>query len=380
PVGLLISALTFYFLIKVKNQPSWQIFLFLGISFGFLALCKTNYLILIVAFLPISIFWALNRQTCHFERSREISTKIKFLNFSSLIFPLLTIPSWWWWRNWQLYKDPLIMTYIERLVKEQTPSWFSPPISQGYNLFSLLFEKNFAKFSYQGFFGALGGANIFFPTIYYWLFYLILIVPIVYSVIAPCLPAGRRPKVVAIFQRIGNKTNTKRLLRSARNDRPAEEGSNLVLISWLIFVIIADLFIFVAKNLYDFSPQGRHLFPLIIPLAWLFFLAVDKIKLHWLPISAAVFSILSSIFGLWLVVDSYYVRGVAYTMAGNIGKVAEGFTWGNLSVENYRNLINFIFWDNTKLFSPILVLIYFLIFLFAVVTLFFISARYKTNK
>jgi len=325
PIALFLSGLSFYFLACLIMRPknSYLDFLLLGLALGFLALCKSNYLILVLALGVIALYKIFSCK----EKSRVKLTKLLFL-----ALPFLTLNLWWWIRNWQLYGDPLIFNYIQNLIRESAPEWFAPPAKLGFNLFSILFKPEFARYGYLGLFACLGGANIFMP----WWFYLVFFLIVVAAIIRAIFLALRRRQ-------------------------------NRAIVIWLVVVLIINLAIFAWKNLFDFSPQGRHFFPMLIPLTWLIFLGLEKFRdsltKKVLPVILIIFALFSSIWSLWLLVDSYYVKGVAYTMAGNFDKIVEGFRWRELGIENYRNLIAFIFMENTRFFSPYFVLAYFLLFL-----------------
>ena len=325
PVGLFFAGLAFYFLARLITQQknNFGDFFLLGLTLGFLALCKSNYLILVLALGAIALYKIF---------ASEEKTAVKIRNLLFLALPFLALNLWWWIRNWQLYGDPLIFSHIQKLIQETAPAWFAPPAKSGYNILTILFKPEFARYSYPGLFAVLGGANIFLPWWFYLIFYLIVAAAIIRAVF------------LAFCQ---------------RQDR--------VVVTWLIVVLIINLAIFAEKNLYDFSPQGRHFFPMLILLAWLIFLGISGIKSSLarfvIVLFLPLFAVFASLSSLWLLVDSYYVKGTAYAMAGNFDKIVEGFRWRELGVENYRNLVAFIFIDNTRFFSAYFVLAYFLLFL-----------------
>jgi hypothetical protein len=326
PIALFLSALSFYLLTCIYKDRNIILYILFGMSLGLLALCKANYLVLV---LSLGLYSIYNLST---------DTKLKFqgkiIRFLSIIAPVLLLNAWWWIRNYSLYHDPIIFNYIQNLIIKEAPPWFSPPKNSGFNIFSIFFKSDFAKYGYGGFYAGLGGANIFLPLIFYVLFYVTLFLGFILS----------------IYRSIFNKK-----LR--------------VLIYGSALVLALNLLLFGYKNLSDFSPQGRHFFPMIPIVALLLFLGFEKIKSKIPMVTILFFSIFASIYSLILLINNYFVFGTAYTMAGNSDNIADGFSWQIMRWGNYLNLIDTVFNGNSKLFSVYLTLAYFLLFLILVATL-----------
>ena len=320
PLALFFSALSFFLLTRTVNNYSRVNYLYLGFSLGFLALCKANYLII------VAVFGLYTTYDLFFKQKKEKKEKVIALCFLALPFLLLNL--WWWIRNFSLYHDPLIFSYIKNQIIKNAPDWFFPPFKNGYNLVTILFKPNFAKFAYLGFFANLGGANIFLPLVFYIVFFGFL-----FFAVASAL----------YFSLIKNKKS--------------------FLLAALVSILVVNLLIFANKNLYDFSPQGRHFFPMLPILALLVFFGLKNFKSNILPFGAVIFALVSSVFGLFSLTNQYYVSGAAYAMESNFGKVVEGFSWRFFSLSNYRNLLEYICLDNPNLFSTYFVLAYFLLFL-----------------
>lgn len=270
PFALFASALAFYFLTAIlagKNRP--KDFLWLGLSLGLLAFCKANYLILALFFGFIAI-------------AAIITSKEKIKSILALILPLLVLDGWWWLRNIRLYRDPIIINFISKNLSAAAPSWFLPPGKGGYNILTILFQRDFTRNAFLGFFAALGRLDIFLPTVFYVLFYLIII-------------------LITIWALHSNKQNKKTIL---------------IVISILLLFLV-NLLIFANKNLLDFSPQGRHLFPMLTPLAWILFLGLAKIKSRVPKIAVLVFSFSATIWSLGSVYLNYKARGAS--LRENVG-------------------------------------------------------------
>ncbi len=264
PIGLFFSALAFYFLtliISGKNQP--VNYLFLGLALGLLALCKANFLALVIFFAFIAL--------AKIYLSKN-SLKQKIYNLAVIAVPALTLNAWWWTRNIRLYGDPIITNYIGKKVAASGPEWFLPPVKAGYNIFTIIWQPDFAQNTFLGFFAALGKLDIFLPTIFYILFFLI--------------------SVMLFFS-------------------AALAKKNRVLVFLVLLLFVANFLIFANKNLVDFSPQGRHLFPMLVPLAWIFYLGAAKIKNIVVKILIFGFSVSAAIWSLAVVYFKYKAQGAS---------------------------------------------------------------------
>lgn len=326
PIALFISAVSFYFLSRIVAAKNNTIsdFIGLGIFLGLLGLCKANYLIFVIfSFLTLII---------HIIKSN----KRKWLTIYSLISAgiFLVFNLWWWIRNIALYGDPLILGYIQQEIVNKAPEWIVTPARQGYNIVTIFERKDFLKFAFLGFFANLGGASIFLPIEFYLIFFLIMIV---------CL--------FLVFK------NIKRIKHS-------EFVWSTIIMSLTAIIYFAD------KNLDDFSPQGRHFFPLLVPLVAIVYFALSNIRKIWQKIIGTpliIFTVLASIWGLWLTVDQYYVRGVAYSNASNSGKVVEAFSWRPIDLSEYSNLLNYIVKDNPVIFRNVTLMALAFIFLLSLI-------------
>jgi len=194
----------------------------------------------------------------------------------TIILPVLAIAGWWWVRNFRLYRDPIIINYISKQIIARAPAWFSPPAANGYNLITIIFRPDFARFAFLGFFAGLGSVDIFLPSFFYLLFLLILIF-----------------LICKIFV-----------------DRKEKQRSEIFLTLFFLIFLIVDFLIFARKNLIDFSPQGRHLFPMLVPLAWVLFLGARKIRNHLVLLVIAAFSLFSAIWALAVVYQKYRIEGL----------------------------------------------------------------------
>ena len=270
PFALLLSAISFYLLVWLKSNASASKLLLFGLSLGMLSLTKTNYLALVVTFLALALFFIWP----HYQKNRR-----RFFDLLLVISPILLSNIFWWLRNLKLYDDPLIINFIQERIKITRPEWFLPPGEAGYNTLSIIIQPDFSRNTFLGFYAALGRLDIFFPSIFYIIFYLI-----VFGLIS-----------TSIFH-------------SAKDFVKGKRGEFLFQFTIILFIAI-NFLIFANKNLLDFSPQGRHLFPMLLPI---FYLLYNGLKILPQRFSKALstflvsFSSFSVIFGAWLMLDRYH--------------------------------------------------------------------------
>lgn len=332
PFALLFSSLSLYFLSKIMaNNLTWQNYLYFGLCLGVLGLAKPNYYIFILFVSLIILF---------FLKTSPKRQTIKYFFSSGAIFILINL--WWWVRNIYLFGDPLILSYIKKQIVGNAPEGINSLADQGYNLLTIFSRNDFIKFTAGGFFANLGGANIFLPLIFYLIFFAIIIFSFVLA------------------------------FKSYRNNR---------IYLWpVIITILSAVLYFAYKNLSDYSPQGRHLFPLLFPICLILYLSLSALKHLWQKIFGILiisFVFFSSLYGFWLTISRYYVTGLAYVNQSNFGSVAEGFSWHIFSTKNYQNLILYIFNGNPYLLGIPVVIITAAILFFSLVLVFWSIS--KTN-
>lgn len=310
PIALFISAILFYFLSRIITAKEKKIgnHIGLGVFLGLLGLCKANYLIF--------VFYCFLVLIINIFKLKKRKRPTIYSLISAGIF--IAINLWWWIRNIALYGDPLILGYIQSEIINKAPDWVVTPARQGYNIVTIFERKDFLKFTFFGFFANLGGASIFLPRIFYFIFFLIIIVCFLITV--KNVKGNKYPEII-----------------------------------WsTIIVSVASLLYFANKNLYDFSPQGRHLFPLIIPLMTAVYFALSNLKRAkqiFFGLFLIVFGAISSIWGLVLIIDRYYVKGVAYSNISNSGKIVSSFSWLPIDSLKYNNLLNYIVEQNPVYFQ-----------------------------
>ncbi len=301
--------------------------IFFGLSIGLLGLMKANYLIFVGFLILLIIFDVVKAK----DRLSEIN---KYLGPAVLF---IAVNVWWWIRNVNLYHDPLILGYIKREIIAKAPDWLLTPRMQGYNLFTIFGNHYFAKFTFLGFFANLGGANIFLPTIFYVLFFVIIISLILIAFLSTLKRGlkGKRAQALACEKHAEAWTTRKRSPGFSLLTDP----NSKYLVSFSI-ILIASLLYFASKNLDDFSPQGRHLFPLLLPLAIIIFIGLGNLptKISKFSFTLPAFSLIASLYGLFLTLDKYYVKGTIYINQSNMGKYLPDFSWRHPSLAGFRSL------------------------------------------
>lgn len=331
PLALMFSAMTFYAfsLIYFKKDDRVRNYLFFGVALMSLGLCKANYYILIAFFSLLSLI--------DIFISKQILFKLKRYLLPFLIFIVGNF--WWWLRNLNLYGDPLIINYIKNEIVAKAPDWLLTLTERGETIISIFSNKYFFDFGILGFFANLGGANIFLPKFFYLAFCLLILIPI--GIL-----------VVSLFRKIKN----------------LDREDWFLIIFFLVSFI--SLLVFANKNLTDFSPQGRHLFPLMIPLAGVLFFALSKFKNSKILIIYPLFSLISSIFGIYELIKGYYLLGNTYVNIQSpsdiYGKVINDFHWQEFS--DWQRLLTLINQNNSSLivFEVIVSLIFVISFIFLI--------------
>lgn len=305
PIALFLSALGLYLLSIIIKTNQRLYYLFLGIALGLLALCKANYLV-VVFYLGLIALWQLLKTSG--------STRQKTINFLSISIPFLALNVWWWIRNIELYHDPIIINYISTMIKNIPVDWFLTPKEIGLNYLSIFSFMNFSGTVFYGFYAFLGGVKILLPLIFYYYFYTTLIIFL----------------ILGVWQLI------------------KKNHSHLLLFLFSLLIILLDFIIFINKNLTDFSPQGRHLFPLLIPMSVMMIIAIKnwagRIKRYFLSFIIAI-SLIANLYATLYIIGGYYINGTAWAVGSAAGKTVPDFSFHNLFYDNYHKLFSVIYAD-----------------------------------
>ncbi|MCE5259724.1 MAG: glycosyltransferase family 39 protein [Chloroflexi bacterium] len=142
-----LSALALWLMVRfIAGRPSALQWFGLGIILGLACLTKTSAL----ALTPLAALTAAVIAVRYHSWDDFI-----YAGFA-LLLPVLLISGWWYWRNWQLYHDPLGLNAFVAIVGPRYPV---PTLRQ------LMGEWKGFVMSYWGFFG---GVNVPAPGWYYW--------------------------------------------------------------------------------------------------------------------------------------------------------------------------------------------------------------------
>jgi 4-amino-4-deoxy-L-arabinose transferase-like glycosyltransferase len=293
PIALFLTALSFYLYLRLRESGSWLRLILFGIILGFVGLTKSNYLLFVVylAFLMLYDLYA--------AKDRRLLVR----NYLTVVASFLLINGWWWLRNYQLYGDPLILGYIKLEIIDKAPAWLITPRQQGYTVLTIFKNNDFWNYTFYGFFANLGGADIYFPVLFYWLFFLFN-----FTLILIAFMRKRQRHYIFI----------------------------------LLIVSAAFLLYFANKNLDDFSPQGRHLFPLLVPLSVALFLGLSTLRGLYFKTTGILmvgFSLLASLTGLLLTCTSYYIQSKKGIPLSGLKGLATSLRW-ILSGDSWKMLID----------------------------------------
>jgi len=329
PIALFLSALSLYFLSLIFLYAKPLDYLFFGISLGFLALCKANYLI-VVCYLGVIALWQLLRAAAPVRQ--------KIINIVLIGLPIFALNYWWWVRNIKLYHDPIIINHISAMIRNTSPDWFITPAKAGVNFFTIFNFMEASRSIFSGFYAYFGALKILLPLFFYYAFYIALIV------------------IVLVGLRF--------IIKKNRRD--------LLLFLFSIFIILLDFSIFINKNLTDFSPQGRHLFPLLIPLSVMIILSLknwpEKPRKYFLS-SLIVVGFVANFFSVLYLVRDYFISGKAWAIQTDwANKIAPDFSYHKLTLANYQKLYFAVYAGNPK-YSIYLSLLFIVLFIFSFIML-----------
>jgi hypothetical protein len=161
----------------------------------------------------------------------------------------LLLASFWYIRNLILYHDPLGQSFMLHKMGEHHAFGIARPLDV--SSLPFLVHNNFFTILFQSFFFGFGMMNYFLAESSYNMLLLLLLI---------CAALG----TYILFQRHNEK-------KPLRNFMLALTAYASISISSLLFVIYNSLH-------YDFQPQGRYMFPLLVPFALLLAYAIKLDK------------------------------------------------------------------------------------------------------
>lgn len=232
--GVFVSSLFLYLLLKgeKKGWPNKNI-IFLGISMGLVLLAKYNAYVI----LALGVLYLLFSQA---RRRPRLAFKVFFMSFAIAII----FSGWWFIRNYILYKDIFGIAVQKEAVMKIYPQ-YRTLADKGLTHLRVLTETNWFSATDKSFFAAFGYVNLLIPGWTYYFFRLFLIVSAL--------------GVLLYMIRSKDKKNVKLFI-----------FLSLIVIASAIFSIHISLTSF-------FSPQGRYLFPAIIPFSLILCLGITNV-------------------------------------------------------------------------------------------------------
>ena len=231
-LSLMAGAFVIYFWVSAATEGLTRKNIIIGsIALGILASVKYNYFILFPAtavFLLFSFF--------RFGWKRIIVfTATSFSGF-------LLISGWWFARNYVLYGDALGFSTVKKTFAALAPDYISVA-DLGHNFLTVLLITNWNVRSFESFFALFGWMSIELPS-YFYIITALFVLLALFGWLFHFVDLG--------FQKKLNKIIFSRLFP---------------LFAAFLFAIAGVIYLSVWTALHnDFQPQGRYLFPALIPI------------------------------------------------------------------------------------------------------------------
>ena len=226
--SLAIAAVFWLFLVRFLNRQSVADIICAGAAAGLLFSAKYNYYIYFPCMAGI-VLWAATRGAVTWKSVWRLVLAAGVLS--------LLISGYWFIRNWILYGTPLPILMSEEFFQSIGLAREIRPVNRGVSLSSLLwlFEQGFTLSTFDSFFAVFGYLNVGFH-------------PWVYTLLEMAVPA-----LLACFM----------LGVLLTRDRPAR----LVLLAMLALAAVVMALHAWACLTYDYQPQGRYNFTILLPAA-----------------------------------------------------------------------------------------------------------------
>lgn len=230
--SLMIGALVVYMWFKTNNEGLTRRNIILGaIALGLLASAKYNYFILF----PTTIVFLI------FSIKRFRWKKIVAF-FTVSVLSILTISGWWFTRNYILYKDALGFSTAKKAIYSIAPDYVTIA-DFGQNFFTTLLVTNWGVLSFKSFFATFGWMSIYLPNIFYIVIYFFVAISL-FGWLFHFIDLYAQKQVFNLFK-----------------------SRLFPLLAASLFTIIGSIGLSVWTSLNnDFQPQGRYLFPALIPV------------------------------------------------------------------------------------------------------------------
>jgi 4-amino-4-deoxy-L-arabinose transferase-like glycosyltransferase len=219
--GLLGLALTYFLL---NPQKKWSIPALAIICGGLLPLAKYNYFVLALPVIALVVY---------FFATKRITKRQLLLWFAWAIGAFIVLAGFWYARNFVLYHDPLGQSFALAEMTKYHELGTSHPAS--FPSIVYLNDLNFFAILFRSFYLAFGGMFYFLPNYQYQ--------------VPAALLIGM---AILFFSRVTGEGKRQKALLYAG------------LAYFALLLLILGQVIFNSLE-YDFQPQGRYLFPILMP-------------------------------------------------------------------------------------------------------------------
>jgi len=217
-----------------EGWTRWTDALFLGLSLGLVTVSKQNGWLASSLFLCLVLLFS----------SRKFRILVARLPLV-VIPPVLTLGSWFLFQHWH-YGDILARDVFRTAWSTDRPLAV-PYASQGYSIPSFLLNTDWLELTFKSFWGVFGYMSVELHPVLYWIIFLLCVVSLV-------------GLVMGVFRRLKNGSLH---LKSKR----------MQVLSALAIVVVILIIAAMYHSYYnDYQPQGRYLFPVIVPICLLLLL------------------------------------------------------------------------------------------------------------
>lgn len=238
-VSAFLGLAVIQFMLNPHNRH-WQIALAVAL-FGLLPTTKYNYFALGLG--ALLLIWHTARRVTYTKM--EIK---RFAKYAAISFLLLA--SFWYLRNLILYHDLFGQSYMLKTMAHYSPLGTPYPVNlEGLNI---AIQRDFFTTVFQSFFFALGLMHFYLSTSSYDMLLLILL-----GCVAIVLYNFTQPLRI----------NTKR-----------RKEFKLATLLFILVGVCTLLIVLVNSLVYDFQPQGRYMYPILVPTLLLVALAIRHDK------------------------------------------------------------------------------------------------------
>ncbi|ASW42449.1 glycosyltransferase family 39 protein [Clostridium isatidis] len=230
---IFLSSITVFLWIEgISNNWEWDIVIKISIVNGIIMLTYMNGYSIILCTVILVILTYKNKNS-------EFFKKTMFFTLISLL-----ISGWFFVRNLIIYNGELFGDTISLELQEKLaidslkPSLRDVPYKHGLNMITMLIKTDWLKKTFMSFWAMLGNMDIRLNSVYYYLFMVISMLT-----------------VLVIIAKV----------KSAIVNRKYNDAFKLRIV--FIFEILIVIILSIIYSTYnDFQPQGRYIYPAIIPI------------------------------------------------------------------------------------------------------------------